>query len=177
MSWGRKVREVLIGLLMLAMACVMATFPDVGYVLVQIALSLALLVAGAGRVAYYHTMARHMVGGKTVLYTGVVLFDLGLLSLSISAIPQVYVMLYLVAIHLFGGVVSILQARQQRGYGADSWRLAMAGGVVDVALAVLCLVFMGSLNVATYVYAAGLAWSGVMRIVSALRRTAIVYIA
>ena len=176
MSWARRAREVFVAILMLVMAAVMALFPDVGYMLVQIALSFALTLVGIRRLAYYFSMARHMVSGKVVLYSGVILFDLGLLSLGIARIPQTYVILYLLLIHLFSGVVSIARAREQRSYKASSWKIKMVGGVVNICIALLCVAFIKSLNVVVYVYAFGLAWSAVLRMVSAFRRTDIVYI-
>ena len=176
MSLARRAREVFIGILMFLMAGVMAFLPGLGYLLVEIALSFVLILAGIRRLVYYFSMARHMVSGKVVLYSGVILLDLGLLSFGISAIPQVYVMLSLLSIHLFDGVISVARAREQKIYKASSWKLKMASGVVNIVIALLCAAFIKSLNVAVYIYAFGLAWSAVLRIATALRQTDIVYI-
>lgn len=176
MSWSKRVREVMVALLMLAAAVVMALFPTVGYVLVQLFLSATLVLAGLGRIGYYLTMARHMVGGKVVLYTGIFLLDLGILAGSLTRIPQAYVLVYLLVIHLFDGVVSIMRAREQKGYGAGPWRLTLAMGVANVLVALVCLVFIRSTDVAVYVFSVGLAYSACLRIATAFRKTAIVYI-
>ena len=60
--------------------------------------------------------------------------------------------------------------------GTGSWRLRLLHGVVDLLQALLCLIFIGSVQLAVYIYVAGLIYSAIFRIITAFRRTAIVYI-
>ncbi|MCR5420793.1 MAG: hypothetical protein K6E98_07300 [Lachnospiraceae bacterium] len=46
--------------------------------------------------------------------------------------------------------------------------------MIDIAIAVMSLIFIGNTHVLVYMYCAGLLYSAVMRIIRACRRTAIV---
>lgn len=176
MNKAQRIRDVVLALLTIAGSVAMMLIPDVGYYVMLVFLSISLIVAGLQKIVYYFTMARHMVGGASVFYTGIVLYDLGLLSWSVSNIPAVYIMLYLFAVHFFSGLVSILRAREAKLLDAESWKIPLASGIADVMVAVLCMVFMGSMRTAVYLYGAGLIYSAILRLVSALRRTDIIYI-
>ena len=177
MSKAQRVRAVLGGLLMLLAAAAMALSPDEGYRIVIFVLGLVLFFGGLGRLVYFVTMARHMVDGRRSLYTGALLLDVGILALNLRSLSQTYVLLYLLVGYLFAGLVSFLRAREAKSYGSRAWRRTLVAGIVDVAIAVLCVAFIGSPRVAVWLYCAGLAWSACERIASAFRKTAIVYIA
>ena len=69
--------------------------------------------------------------------------------------------------------VPLLEARR---YEAQHWRLKLINGIVNILLALSCLIFIRSMRVAVYVYCIGLCYSACMRIISAFRKNAIVYI-
>ena len=120
-----------------------------------------------------------MVGGKLMLFIGIIALDAGMLSLSFNNSPREYIIVYLLVTYAFSGLVDILRARESRQLGAQSWRLKMAGGLTNLALAFLAGVFGIAFNatvIVSFLYGAGLLYSGIMRIVSAFRRTSIVYI-
>ena len=175
MSRARRIREVLFGLISLASAALMMIDTNLGYLLVPFILSIMLVVAGIRKIGYYATMARHMVGGKSVLYLGVLLLDMGIAAGSLSTTPQSFIMLYLLGCHLFSGVILVLRAREQRALEAP-WRLTLAHGIANILVAGACLVFRGSEQMVVYVYSLGLIYSACLRIASAFRRTSIVYI-
>ena len=90
----------------------------------------------------------------------------------------VYVILYLLAIHAFAGVVDVMRAMEARRFDGP-WRMDMATGVVNVAiaiLAVICGFFLNNMQDIVYIYASGLIYSAVLKIVNALRKTSIIYI-
>lgn len=176
MSKAQRIREVLIGLIGIACAIAMVTRPEFGYTLVMIFMSLSLTVSGLERIVYYLTMARHMVGGKSVLYTGVLLFDMGVFAGSLTKTPQSLIMMYLLGCHLLSGVVSIMRAREQRSLEAP-WKLTLAEGVANVLVAVSCVIFLRSTATVVYIYGAGIIYSACLRIATAFQRTSIVYIA
>ena len=104
MSKAQRIKEVLVGLLSIVSAVV--PMPELGYALVALFMCVSLVVYGLQRLGYYFTMARHMVGGKSVLYTGVLLFDMGVFAGSLTKTPQSLIMMYLLGCHLLSGVVS-----------------------------------------------------------------------
>ena len=176
MTKARRVGNILTGLFIFLLGAALAVDPWHAYKVVILILGISLLVTGIRSLMYYFTMARHMVGGQTVLYRAVIVLDIGLFSLSLTNIPFVFVILYLAAIHGFSGFVDIMRAQEARRLQAGSWKLNFSHGLINVIMAVLCLVFLGTPFVAVEIYAIGLLYTGVIRIIQAFRKTPVVYI-
>ena len=176
MSKLQRVENVLLGIDTILLSLLMFWFPNEGFYIVVQILCFSLLARGIGQLFYYFTMARHMVGGKTILFTGVIILDLGLFTFTLSDIPRVYIMLYLLGAHAFAGVIDVMRALEARRFEAPSWKINMGYGVINIALAVGCILFIRRVDMTVYIYSAGLAYSGLNRIISAFRRTAVVYI-
>ena len=176
MTKARRVGNILIGLIMLALGFLMALDPQEVYPVIILILGLTLLFSGLRSLIYYFTMAKHMVGGRAVLYRAVIVIDIGLFTLSLTKIPLLFVVLYLAAMHGFAGFVDIMSAREAKKLRAGSWKLNLSHGIINVIMAVLCLIFLGTEAVAVEIYALGLMYSGLIRIIQAFRRTAVVYI-
>lgn len=176
MSKLQRATNIATGILMIICAVLMALHPKAGYVIVILFMCITLTLAGIRMIIYYFTMARHMVGGMSILYRGIILYDFGLLSGTLIGASQVYILLYLVGVHLFSGAVDIMRTLEARHYEGASWRLRLSHGIMNILIAVACLVFIRSTDVAVYIYCFGLIYSAIMRIVTAFRRTAIVYI-
>jgi hypothetical protein len=176
MSSGQRIKNILIGVLMILGSLTLIAFPEKGLVVVSALLSLSLFIYGIKTLIYYLTMARHMVGGKIMLYLAVVILDFGMFTMMMTDIPRIYVVLYLLAVYAFSGVVDILRALEAKKYQAPAWRLSLISGILNVAVAILCVAFIGSASMIVYLYCAGLIFSAVVRIVTAFRKTAIVYI-
>lgn len=121
-------------------------------------------------------MARHMVGGKSILYQGVILFDLGMVTLSLTDVPKFYVLVYLAVLHGFSGVVDILRANESKKLGGRHWRLKFTQGIINVLAAVLCIFFINSYEVAVIIYTIGLIINAFIRIGNALRKRTTIYI-
>lgn len=175
MTKAQRILNIFAGLGMIAGALLFALFPTDAYRLITGILAVTLLIAGIRMLVFYIRMARHMVGGRTILYRAIIIIDLGVFTMSLTSIPLIYVVLYLAGLHLFTGAVDILRANEARGIEGH-WKLTLVHGVVNVLLAILCLVFLKSTIVAVEIYSAGLAWSGVIRIIQAFRKQAIVYV-
>ena len=176
MTAVQRIKEVISGLFMLIGALLLLTDPEYGYLLVVYLLAFILLIMGIRRLYYYFTMARYMVDGKETLYRGVILFDFGALTGSLTYVPKFYVLFYLIGIHAFSGLVEILRAREARLQGASSWKLKLIHGMVDLLMAIICIMFINEGSIAVLIYAIGLAYSAVIKIISAFRKTRFVYI-
>ena len=175
----QRVQNVFAGIVMILAAVAIVLLGGRGYILIADILSLSLTLNGASTILYYAVMARHMVDGRYILYKGVILLDLGIFTLSLQHYPAFVVVLYLIGALGFTGIVAILRARESREYGG-SWKLKTAEGALNLGAAVLALAaaaFFGSLFPMGIVYALGLVSSAVLRIISAFRKTAIVYVA
>ena len=176
MSLGQKILSILYGVLMLALSVLLILRPEEGFTAVAAILSLSLTVWGVRYLVYYLTMARHMVGGKLLLFVSIIVLDLGAFTAALSDTPRLYIIIYLLAVHAFSGVIGILRAVEAKRGGAP-WRLQTLRGAVGVLFAAGCVVFLRRTEVLVWLYAAGLAWSALTQIADALRNTEIIYIA
>ena len=172
----QRARELLGGLLMLAAGMLVICRPAIGIRLIMLIIIVTMILKGLGSLSFYFTMARHMVGGKLQLYKGIILLDIGMFFMTLDDVPIIYLMLYLLVANLISGVIEILGAREARQMEAGSWKMKMAIGAADVLFGLASIFCLGRPNLLVYIYATGLAYSAVLRIVSALRRSAIVYI-
>lgn len=176
MSKLRRISSFLAGILMLVCALILMFAPEIGYPMVVLILSFSLLVFGIKSFLYYFTMARHMVGGKASLYTGIILFDMGMFTVMLANIPPVYIIIYLAAVKLFAGGIDILSAIDSKHSGSPSWKMKLAAGIVNILIAAACVIFGQNQTIIVYIYGSGLIYSAVRRLISAFRKTAIVYI-
>ena len=93
--------------------------------------------------------------------------------------PKLYIILYLLGIHAFSGLMGILRALEARRFRSPSWRRSMLSGAVNLVIAVLAVIaglFLPGTHDLVYLYAGCLFYSAWTQIVSAFRKTAIVYI-
>ena len=161
---------------MLAAGVLVICRPAIGIRLIMLIIIVTMILKGLGSLSFYITMARHMVGGKLQLYKGIILLDIGMFFMTLDDVPIIYLMLYLLVANLISGVIEILGAREARQMEAGSWKMKTAIGAADVLFGLASIFCLGRPNLLVYIYATGLAYSAVLRIVSALRRSAIVYI-
>lgn len=179
MSKIQRTKEVLAGLCMLLGALIMFLFPEDSYILIAFFLSVSLILSGIRALVYYFSMARHMVGGQTMLYKGLIILDLGLFTWTLTDIPQLYVILYLLICHAFAGAVDIMRAMESRRFDSPTWKGNMISGLVNISVATVSVIFgffVHSPDSIIYIYSACLVYSAFVRIVSAFRKTAIIYI-
>lgn len=175
MSSFQRIQIIVIGLITIGIAISMMALPDQGYGLAAMIISISFAFSGLRAMIYYFTMARFMVGGKRILFRGLILLDLGLFTFTLVDNSKVYVILYLVIIHAISGAISIVKSLQERKEGA-SWKMSRVSGTVNLLMALFCIIFIGSTDMIVYIFGAGLLYDGVMRIYSIFRRTEIVYV-
>ncbi|SKC02960.1 Short repeat of unknown function [Lachnospiraceae bacterium] len=177
MTIFQRIRNFFIGVIMLVIGLVFFVAPsDEAYSFVIIVLSIGLLIKGIKDICFYFVMARHMVGGKMILFQGVVFIDFAMVTGSFTDIPKIYILLYLAGIHAFSGVVEILRAMEAKRSVEGPWKMKMSHGVINFIIAVSCLIFLKKTDTAVIIYSMGLMYSAVIRIISAFRRTAFVLI-
>lgn len=176
MSNFQRIRSVLTGLLMIASAAIMILQPDFGYLLVVIFLSVALFAMAIRYLRLYFRMARYMVGGLRVLLIGIIILDFAIFTWNMTNFPKEYVLLYLVGVNLFAGVAEIMSAIEARRLHSKKWRFNLFKGLVDLGMVVLCLMNYQNVEVLTMLYSVGLIVAAIGRIVTAFRRSEIIYI-
>ncbi|MBQ7724828.1 MAG: hypothetical protein IJT63_04365 [Lachnospiraceae bacterium] len=177
MTIFQRIRNIIVGLVMILVAVIFIAFPsDEDYVFVIAVLTLGLAIKGLRDIIFYFTMARHMVGGKMILIQGVIVLDFALLTGSLSDVPKIYILLYLVVIHAFSGIVEILRAMEARRTVSGPWKMKFTHGIVDFLLAFSCFIYIRQTHTALIIYSIGLLYSAIMRILNAFRRTTFILI-
>ena len=179
MTKMQRVKQVLSALLMMGCCFILIREPELGYAIVALILSVSLLLYAIRCLIYYFTMARHMVGGASILYKGIIVLDLAIFTLCMVDDPHMYIMLYLLGMHAFAGVMDILLAMEARRFGAPAWKQSLGSGIVNLAIAISAVVvvlFLHSTTDLVYIYAGCLFYSACSQFVSAFQKTAIVYI-
>lgn len=179
MNSAQRVGNIILALLMIGMAIFLIVDPEHGLSMIAIVLSVAMTMNGLRSLIYYFRMARFSVGGKTSLYRGIIYLELGAVTAAMTSNPMVYIIIYLAFLHIFDGAVDILRGNEARKVGSNRWRFAVAYGVTNVLIGVILIVtgyVMSLPDITVYIYAAGLIYSAILRIIDAFRRTAIVYV-
>ena len=176
MSKLQRVTGILAGIISIATGIFLIIAGDEWIEFVILLLSVTFLTTGLGTLTYFFSMARYMVGGLKILIRGMILLDFALITASLADVPTAYIMIYLLFIHAFSGLVDILRGLEARRYHASSWRFTFLHGIFSIVLAFICILNLQSPATATIIYGGGLVYSGVSRILAAVRRNAIVYV-
>ena len=175
----QRVLSIVIAIILGAAGVILLMADQLGIYIVAVMLCAVLVIIGIRSLMYYFSMAKHMVGGKTVLYRGIIFLDIGILTSSLADAPGRSLIIYISAVCIFTGFVAILRAREEKSWGSRRWigKLIYGSIYILIAGAVLYCGFAWDLpEVAVDAYALGLVWSAAGKIASAFRRTAIVYI-
>lgn len=178
MTTIQRIRDILIGICMILLAAMMIINAEVGFKLIASILCVALFMLGLRYVVFYFRMARYMVEGRITLYEGIIILDVSVLGLMLTDFPHSYLILYLMGIHAFSGVVDVLNALEARKLETP-WKGKLLHGLINLFVAVSCVYFgfvKNDIDSVVYLYALGLLYSALNRIVGAFRRTAVVYI-
>ncbi len=176
MSSFQRIENFLIGLVMLFCGGYMMFFPKEGYKVAALFLSIALVGKGLSYLFYFFSMARHMVGGKLIFFLGLILLDFGLFTLSLSDIPRVYVISYLLIMHAFSGIIELLRGVESKQMDSSTWFLYIFHGLVNIGIVVFCMFFVKSTRVLGFVYGIGLFYSAIIRMVSSFRQSQVMHI-
>ncbi len=180
MEFGKRVHNFIQGIALLMMCVLMFFLPsDYGVEFIISIIAIWLVVYGIRLLHFYSSMARHMVGGKIILILGFILFDFGIFSISISQKHTLYIILYLLGFYAFKAFVDIMRSFEQRKNNASGWELKMITGFINAGFAIFAVItgiFLRSEGALVFIFAFGIAYSAIMRFVSAFRKTPAVLI-
>ena len=102
--------------------------------------------------------------------------EFGTFTGTLYNIPKVYILLYLAGTSIFSGAIDVLRSLEAKNNLSPSWRSKLFFGIGNILIAVLCILSIWVGNVTTYVYAAGLFFTAVTRVIRAFIKTDDVYI-
>ncbi|MEE1261822.1 DUF308 domain-containing protein [Ruminococcus sp.] len=179
MSKFQRVRSFLAGLGLILLALILLISPESGIIIVAAIISFSMLFYGFRTLWFYATMARHMVGGKSFLYQGIIVLDIALFTIGLIQMSKFLIMIYLMGVYAFSGAIDILRALEAKKNGSPSWNMKLISGCIRVAATIALFIigiFFRESSVLIYGYCINLGYAAVMRFINAFRRTAIVYI-
>ena len=175
----QRFKEILLGLLLIFYALVIMYDRDYPQLLIVSTICLYLIFDGIRKMVYYVKMARHMVGGKSFLYQGIIVLDIALFTIGLIQMSKFLIMIYLMGVYAFSGAIDILRALEAKKNGSPSWNMKLISGCIRVAATIALFIigiFFRESSVLIYGYCINLGYAAVMRFINAFRRTAIVYI-
>lgn len=175
MSGAKRALHIFTGIMMAISSIIMALFPEWGYQVVALILAVSLIVKGIHELSYYFSMARHMVGGLYVLYKGIFMLDIGLFAFGLDSLPRIFTLAYLVFHFGFESVVSILRAIDAKRLRAP-WQYLLFKGILLLWIVIMCITSIGSNDDLTIIFSFGMMYTAIDRIVTAFKKTAIVYV-
>lgn len=174
-----RIVNCIFGILQIAFAIVLMVSPGRGLILVLAAISIGLTLTGVQTLIYYLDMARSMVGGKSVLYRGLIFLDLGILTRSLIDDPRIYLIAYIGLLTVITGMVGVFRTYDLIRRGAVHWRLTAAYGITHVIMGIAVLVFGFFLRLpvmAVFAYALMLFYSACIRIAAVFKENKMIYI-
>ena len=179
MSRFQRIRSFIIGVIILIYSLLLLLLPKDSYGTITLLIAFLLLFYGARQLIYYLMMARHMVGGKIILYEAIIILDLGLFTYSLFDDKSLTILIFLLIIYAFTGFVDILRAFEEKKNGSRRWIRELLTGsamvIFAVALVVIALIMKNTL-ILKYGFCLSGIYAGCRRIASAFKKTAIVYI-
>ena len=176
MSKMARITEIIGSILMIILAVIFIIDDTFGYAIIVAALSLYFLIQGIKSLWFYIRMGRYMVGGRRLLYEGLLILDLGLFTMGLDVIPTVYVMIYLGVIYVVNGGIQILNAVEAKKVDSPHYKSKLVNGAINILIGILCFVFIRSNEVLVLVISAGLIYNAITKIVTATRRQSLVYV-
>ena len=172
MSKKKRVWNIIVAIFMIQSALFLMIIPEIAFMIIAMFVGMMLTFRGIKFLFYYSTHACHMIGGKKIL----LVFDVGIFSISLIDQAQMIMIFYVVAIHLVAAVLNFARAVSNRGDGNPGWKIDLAQGIGNVAQVVLCLIFAGFVEIPVFIYCAGVIYSAILKIISSCKKTAIVYV-
>ena len=170
-----KLRECFVGVGLILISLILFLGGAEAYSVVLALYALMMELYGLRLLVYYFKMAKCMVGGKSMLYRGILMLDLGAFAGSLVSVPQIYILLYLCGTLAFSGIIDILRALESKRIGG-SWRLKVSKGGFSILISLICVIFPRATDMVVYIFCIGLMYSAVVRIVNAFRPAPIISI-
>lgn len=179
MSRFQRIKAIVIGILLLLSSLLILIVPEEYYLLFTFIISIMLIVYAVRKLFYYFRMARHMVGGKAILYEAIIILDFGLFTSSLYDDHSLTILIYLLVIFIFTGFVDILRAFEAKKTGAKNWKFKFLTGLIMVifalALVIVGLIFRNT-AILKYGFCISVLFAAFRRFRVAFSKTAIVYI-
>lgn len=174
MNLLQRIKAIFSAVLLLLCAGIFIAAPENGHDIVLILMTLTFLFGGLRHLLFYATMARHMVGGRHILWKGLFYLEVGLCTAGMTQVSPTVIMIYLTAGYLFDGATELFKVYEGRSTRDIHWLMYLASGLLHLVIAYECLRHHNSPQLISGLYAFGLVAMAFVRIASIFKRTAIV---
>ena len=175
MTFGGKVKEILASFWLILISILLFALGESAYQILILFYSVMMGLYGLRLLVYYFAMARYMVGGKAMLYRGILFFDFSTFAATLVRLPHVYILLYLAGTLAFSGIVDVLRALEARKI-QGAWKLKISQGLICILTAGISIVFWHSPEMVVYNFAIGLVYSAIVRVINAFRSAPVIVV-
>lgn len=149
---------------------------SLGYVVACLIIGIFITCKGIGKLIYFFSSARHMVGGRIIFINSVVYIDLGLVSIFVLLETPALAMAYLVCVFMLDGVIDITRCVELKKNDSKKWILKLIKGLITILIGIVCIVSSQSIDVALLIFGIGWIVLAVEDFIAAFSKSAIQYI-
>ena len=134
MSKSKRVWNIIGSVFVIQAALLLMLIPSDAFEVIAAIVGSTLFCQGIKYLLYYLTHAQHMIGGKWLLLTGLILFDMGAFALVLIDQAQAITIIYVVGVHLIAAIINIARTVSNKGDGNPAWKidLAQEKGEIDL---------------------------------------------
>ena len=176
MSKFRRVLNVILALFGILGAVILMLIPDSAYEVLALGISITLVYYGVKYIIYYLTNAQHMVGGKWFLLIGIIMFDMGVFVTAVYDRAQRLTLIYIISSHFIAAMLGLIRTVGDKKDCNPAWKIHLAQCIGSFIQVILCVIFINSGMIPLYLYCIYAIYNAVLMIISAFRKTAIVYV-
>ena len=170
-----RIKNVVFALILIAFAVILLTMPQFGPMLILLVLGALMILSGIRSLIYYFTMAKNMVGGKKTLYHSIFIIDVGAFLMAGYSGSEQLILLYLMGLLAISGGIDLIRALESKKEGAP-WKLRFISALIAFVLLIASILSMSNKQLVVYIFCIGLLYNAITRIISAFRKTAVIYI-
>lgn len=176
MSKARRVLTIIAALFSIIGSVALMTNPDIAYKVLALGIGMTLVYYGVRYIIYYVTNAQHMVGGKWFMLIGIILFDMGVFAAVIFDRAQRLTLIYIICTLLIAAVLGAIRTVGDKKDNNPRWKISLAQSIAGFIQVILSVIFINDSMIPLYLYCVYAIYTAVLMIISAFKKTAIVYV-
>ena len=176
MKLHKRILHILIGLGLILVAVLLGLLGEAGPEVIALILGISMIAYGIRCFIAYFTKYRHMVGGRSQLYNGILTLDLGLLMISTFSKYTFVILLYLLGIRLLTGGIDLMRSLESKKNGSP-WVIKMISAFISLATVILGIIYFGDPEIVVDIYCISLLISAIEHFITAFRKSKAVTIA
>ena len=176
MKINKRILHILIGLGLILVAVLLISLGEKGPEIIALVLGISMLIYGVRCLIVYFTKFRHMVGGRSQLYNGILTLDLGLLMLISFNTSTFLILVYLLGARLLSGGIDLMRSLESKKNGSP-WLVKLLSAIISLVTVILGVIYFRDPDVVVLIYCISLGISAIEHFIAAFRRSKAVTIA